>query len=201
MSSDLGIEALLGRKFYANGWARPALRGLLHGLSTIFLLPALITCVLALAVGALPWPWWRLASLLLAKFASCFASSMLHLCPHKSEPEMRAWMKADMVTLCFAVWAPTSAFLADLGHWLAQFCLVCCVAAATYLLSDLEAGSSEASLRTLDGRRSMRTALNMAFFVWCLLLIGWQNGFDGLWIGGALSYGAATAVSPPFYRK
>jgi len=194
------LMQLLARTHYANGWERPMLRGVLHGLIVLLLLPGFIGSCLALLTGNLDTRWWRFAALLAAKLGSHFTSSMLHLFPHSSVISLEAWMKADMVGICFAVWAPTSAFLSGFTEWLLQFLAASAVASAVYSLVEFECTSSEASLKKPAGRRLARVILNLLWFVWCLLLIGFKYGFRGLWVVGAVFYLTAVIISPPFYR-
>lgn len=197
---------LLARRHYANGWERPRLRGVLHGVIAVMLAPLLVACCLALLVRALPWRWWRFAMLLFAKLVSHFASSMLHLYPHRSVSELIVWMRLDMVAICFAVWAPTSAFSNDVQEWLVLLCVACMVAVATYKLSASACVASVSVSRVVEevpplaGQRLLRLALNMGFFVWSCSFVGWHYGFRGHWAIGTVFYVAGTLTSPAFYR-
>ncbi|CAJ1329469.1 unnamed protein product [Effrenium voratum] len=111
------------------------------------------------------------------------------------------WLRADLVAICLAVWAPTSVFLEDVRLWLLQLGLALAVCGSTYGLCDGLAGSKESELKTLDRNRMLRTIVNSAFFVWCLILTGIGAGFQHLWVIGALLYGISFFLAPPFARK
>ncbi|CAE7763222.1 unnamed protein product [Symbiodinium pilosum] len=193
---------LLGRKSYVNGWTRPLLRGVLHGLIALLLVPAFLYATLAVFCGHWAENWWRFSALLGAKLVSYFCSAFLHLYPHPSVPTFNFWLRMDLVSICFAVWAPTSVFLSDVRLWLLQFSVACAVAFLTYALIDSDlAHESEASLQTLDLKRQIRTAVNTLFFVWCLIFTGISYHFRGLWVCGAAFYSLSLFIAPPFSRR
>ncbi|CAE7349018.1 unnamed protein product [Symbiodinium sp. CCMP2592] len=193
---------LLGRKSYVNGWNRPVLRGVLHGLIALLLVPAFLFSTLAVFTGHWPEQWWRFSALLGAKLLSYFASAALHLYPHQSVASFNCWLRVDLVSICFAVWAPTSVFLSDVRLWWLQFTVACGVAFLTHALIDSDlAHESEAALQTLDQKRQIRTAVNSLFFVWCLLFTGIGYKFHGFWIIGAAFYSLSLVIAPPFSRR
>ena len=50
---------------------------------------------------------------------------MLHLYPHPSMEVFTFWLRADLVAICLAVWAPTSVFLEDVrSSGAIGFCLL-----------------------------------------------------------------------------
>lgn len=193
--------------------------------------------------------------LLAGKLMSYFCSAMLHLYPHKSVESFHRWLRWDLLSICFAVWAPCSVFLEAGANdtwrehlafgrkpmrkasfqgrwWLLQFCLACLVAASTHLLIDqqlvrVEEGdlnrldrqgnlrknarkltkcpSSEPLRGLLEGlsvcrKRTLRTAINVFFFAWCLLLTGLGDRFGPLWTVGAVLYSLGLVIAPPFSR-
>eukprot|EP00438_Fugacium_kawagutii_P031967 Skav226975 [mRNA] locus=scaffold927:25919:30909:- [translate_table: standard] len=104
---------LLKRKTYVNGWHRPAVRGVLHGLGAVVLLFLFVGYSCATLCGLLPKIWLRFTALLGAKLLSYFCSAVLHLYPHPSVESFNFWLRMDLIGICFAVWAPTAVFLED----------------------------------------------------------------------------------------
>ncbi|CAE6913608.1 SFT2 [Symbiodinium natans] len=150
------------------------------------------------------WPetWWKFSALLGAKLVSYFASAVLHLYPHQSVSAFNFWLRIDLVSICFAVWAPTSVFLSNVWLWWLHFSVACAVAYLTYALIDSDlAHESEAALQTLDRKRQIRTAVNTLFFLWCLLFTGVGSSFRGFWITGAAFYSLSLFIAPPFSRR
>lgn len=193
---------LLKRKTYVNGWHRPALRGVLHGIVALALFVLFLGYGFAILIGLLPKLWLRFTALLGAKLLSYFCSAVLHLYPHPSMESFNFWLRMDLVGISFAVWAPTAVFLEDARLWLLQFAGVLAVAGWTHVLVDNGlAKADESDLKKLDRKRSLRTVINSLFFVWCLLFCGMGYSFQPLWIIGALTYSLGFFLAPPFSRR
>merc|ERR1719362_17711 len=176
------VSSVIMRETYRNGHPRPLLRGLLHGVITLFLVPTILVLSGLLSVEILPKDFWLLLVHLLAKFLSYGASASLHLYPFQTQyVERRVW-KADLTMIPVSVWGTCSSFLPLMEEFLLLLCIALVVTtlsfACTVIMGKPKSDRSR-KFRKLAG--ISRQVILLLFFFGCSLIVGWRMHFETRW--------------------
>jgi hypothetical protein len=173
---------------YASGDERPLLRGWLHGIIGIFVLPAALGSVtLARFFQIVPSQWILMELLLTGKLMSYAASGVLHLYMFLESEAVRRASGVDIAMIPVSIGVSLFPFTRLLEETL----LIASIQAIFVALTVIEIVRRHSQGLPIE-RGGVRVCLIIAQWIGSVFMIGLRAGFESpLWIAMFLTYGIA----------
>lgn len=188
ISSRSSLSSVGTHSSYASGEERPLLRGWLHGIIGIFVLPAALGAVtLARSFQIVPSQWILMELLLAGKLMSYVASGVLHLYMFVDSEAVERASGVDIVMIPVSIGVSVFPFTRLLEETL----MIANIQALFVAFTVIEVVRRHRRGLPIE-RGGVRVCLIITQWIGSLFMIGLRAGFESpLWIAMSLTYGVA----------